>query len=354
MQLTLTQIAASLGAKTLGDASLLVGGLAEPRAARAGDLALAIAPKYAADLTASKARAAVVWDGADLTDLNLHDLGLDGAIIAPRGRLAMAGLTQLMDDDPDFTGAAGIHSTAIIHPTADIGAGAQIGPFVVIGAQVRVGPKARIASHVSIGRDTVIGAGATLLGGSKIGARVRIGDRFIGHYGAVIGGDGFSFATAGPSNIERALRARPPGKPLEPADGTWHRIHSLGGVEIGNDVEIGANSTIDAGTVRPTHIGNGVKIDNLVMIGHNCVIGDDSLLCGHTGLAGSVVLGPRCILGGKTGIADHLTLGRDVVSGGGSIILNDVPDGTFVSGHPAQPTHLHRAGLRALRRLITR
>ncbi|MCF2870554.1 UDP-3-O-(3-hydroxymyristoyl)glucosamine N-acyltransferase [Octadecabacter sp. G9-8] len=330
MPQTLKDIAASLGAETLGDASLLVDRLAEPLEARVGDLALAVAPKFAANLQASAARAAVVWPGADLTEL-----GLDGAIVAPRGRLAMAGLTQLMDDDPSFPDGAGIHPMSVIDATAVIGAGARIGPFVTVGPQ------------------TVIGDNATLHAGVKIGARVRIGDNFIAQAGAAIGGDGFSFTTSGPSNVERAVRSRP-GVPLEPTDGTWHRIHSLGGVEIGNNVEIGANSTVDAGTIRATRIGGGCKIDNLVQVGHNVILGIDCLLCAHAAVAGSSVLGARVILGGKSGVADNLTLGRDVVVGGGAIVLADVADGVFVSGHPAQPTHEYRAGLKALRRLIKR
>lgn len=334
MPQTLKSLAASLGAETLGDASILVDRLAEPSQARAGDLALAVAPKFAATLKASAARAAVVWPGASLTEL-----GLDGAIVAPRGRLAMAGLTQAMDDDPTFANGPAIHPMSVIDPTAQIGTGARIGPFVVVGPEA------------------VIGENATLHAGVIIGARVRIGDRFIAQAGAAIGGDGFSFTTDGPSNVERAVRARP-GVPLDPpsnaADGTWHRIHSLGSVEIGNDVEIGANSTVDAGTVRATRIGNGVKIDNLVQVGHNVVLGEDCLLCAQAAVAGSSVLGARVILGGKAGVADNLTIGRDVVAGGGSVILSNVPDGTFVSGHPAQPTHEYRAGLKALRRLIKR
>ncbi|MCW1952143.1 MAG: UDP-3-O-(3-hydroxymyristoyl)glucosamine N-acyltransferase [Octadecabacter sp.] len=346
MPQTLKELAASLGAETLGDASLLVDRLAEPLEARAEDLALAVAPKFAADLKASKARAAVVWAGADVSEL-----GLDGAIVAPRGRLAMAGLTQAMDDDPAFSGAPAIHPSAIIDPTATIGDGAEIGPFVVIGRAARVGSKARIAAHCSIGAETTIGANVTMHAGVKIGARVRIGDGFIAQAGVAIGGDGFSFTTDGPSNVERAVRARP-GTPLGPMDGTWHRIHSLGGVEIGDNVEIGANSTVDAGTIRATRIGNGVKIDNLVQVGHNVILGEDCLLCAHAAVAGSSVLGARVILGGKAGVADNLTIGRDVVAGGSAIILCDVADGTFVSGHPAQPTHEHRAGLKALQRLI--
>lgn len=346
MAQSLKELAALLGAETLGDASLLVDRLAEPREAREGDLALAVAPKFAADLKTSAARAAVVWAGADL-----NDLGLDGAIVAPRGRLAMAGLTRAMDDDPAFKGLSGIHPSAIVDPSAQIGEGAYIAPFVVIGADVVIGPKARIASHVSIARETSIGARATLHSGVRIGPRVRIGDGFIAQMGVAIGGDGFSFTTEGPSNVERAIRARP-GTALDPVDGTWHRIHSLGGVEIGDDVEIGANSTVDAGTIRATRIGNGVKIDNLVQVGHNVILGEDCLLCAQAAIAGSAVLGARVILGGKSGVADNLTIGRDVVAGGGAIVLSNVPDGTFVSGHPAQPTHEHRAGVKALRRLI--
>jgi UDP-3-O-[3-hydroxymyristoyl] glucosamine N-acyltransferase len=125
-------------------------------------------------------------------------------------------------------------------------------------------------------------------------------------------------------------------------------------VKIGDNVEIGANSTVDAGTIRATRIGNGCKIDNLVQVGHNVILGDDCLLCAQAAIAGSSVLGARVILGGKSGVADNLTIGRDVVAGGGAIVLADVADGIFVSGHPAQPTHEYRAGLKALRRLIKR
>jgi UDP-3-O-[3-hydroxymyristoyl] glucosamine N-acyltransferase len=255
-----------------------------------------------------------------------------------------------MDADPTFSGEVGVHPSAVIDETAEIAKDAQIGPFVVISAGVQIGPEARIGSHVSIGPNTRIGAQATLHAGVRISHDVHIGDRFIAQMGVAIGGDGFSFTTAGPSNVERAVRQRL-GEPLEPMDGTWHRIHSLGGVVIGDDVEVGANSTIDAGTVRATRIGNGVKIDNLVQVGHNVVLGEDCLLCAQAAVAGSSVLGPRVILGGKAGVADNLQIGRDVVAGGAAVILSSVPDGVFVSGHPAQPTHEHRAGLKALRRL---
>lgn len=341
----LKDLAAALGAQTLGDDSLTVHRLAEPLAAGRDDLALAVAPKFADHLKASQARAAVVWAEADLAEL-----GLEGAIIAPRGRLAMAGLTAAFDDDPAFSGAPGIHPSAVIDPSAQIGAGAEIAPFVVIGSQVTIGAGARIASHVSIARETTIGANATLHAGVRIGARIKIGDRVVIQPGAVLGGDGLSFTTSGPSNIERAVRARP-GATLDPIDGTWHRIYSLGGVEIGDNVEIGSNTTIDAGTIRATRIGDGCKLDNMVHVGHNVVLGQDCLLCAQSGIAGSTVVGDRVILGGQAGVADNITIGRDVVAAGAAVVVHSVPDGVFVNGHPAQPVHEYRARQKALRRL---
>lgn len=350
MPLSLKDIAASLGAQTLGDDTLLVGRLAEPARAGEGDLALAIAPRFAADLKASKARAAVVWAGADL-----EELGLRGAIVGPSdaqsSRVIMAGLTRMLDDDPTFAGAAGIHSTAVIDPNAQIAPDAVIGPFVVIAAGVQIGPKARIAAHVTIAPAASIGAGATLYAGVRIGARVVIGSGFIAQPNVVIGADGFSFSNSGPSNVERAVRQRGDAPLAPPDDGTWHKIHSLGTVIIGDNVEVGANSTIDAGTVRATEVGSGTKIDNLVQVGHNVIVGRDCLLCAQAAIAGSTRLGDRVIMGGKSGVADNLTVGRDVVIGGGAIVLSSVADGLFVAGHPAKPSGQHRAEQKALRNL---
>jgi len=181
----LEDLAKQLDARLLGKPSLLVRRLAEPAEAGPDDLALAISPKFADDLKASKARAAVVWDGADI-----DALGLEGAIVVRAGRSAMVGLTEAMDDTPAFSGVHTIHPTAVIDPSAKIGGRAEIGPFVVIGPNVEIGEDARIASHVSIGRESVLGDFATLHAGVKIGARVRIGDGFIAQPGVAIGGDG--------------------------------------------------------------------------------------------------------------------------------------------------------------------
>ncbi|KPP88859.1 MAG: UDP-3-O-[3-hydroxymyristoyl] glucosamine N-acyltransferase LpxD [Rhodobacteraceae bacterium HLUCCA08] len=349
MGYSLAEIAAALGARTLGDASLIVARIAEPGEAGPGDLALAVAPGFADQLTRSRARAAMVWDGADLSQL-----GLDGAIVVPRGRLAMAGLTAMMDDAPAFAGLSGHHASAVIDPSAQVGAGTVIAPFAVIGPGVRIGAGARIGPHVSIAAQTTIGDGAVLHAGVRIGPRVRIGAGFIAQPGAVVGGDGFSFATAGPSNVERAIRRRGDDPLAPPDDHAWHRIHSLGGVEIGDDVELGANATVDAGTIRATRVGSGCKIDNLCQVGHNVVLGRDCLMAAQAAVAGSTRIGDRVILGGKSGVADNLTIGRDVVVGGGAIVLGSLGDGLFVTGNPARPAHEDRAARKALLRLMRR
>jgi UDP-3-O-[3-hydroxymyristoyl] glucosamine N-acyltransferase len=326
MHYTVQDIAAALEATAFGAADLVVTGAAEPAMAGAEDLALAMDPKFADGLKQGAARAAIVWDGADW-----KSLGLEAAIVVPRARYAMSGLTRLMDPGPEI--APGIHPSAVVDPTAEIGEDAAIGPLVVIGARVRIGPGARIAPHVSIAEDAVIGRDALIHAGCRIGARVRIGDRLIAQPGAVVGADGFSFVTPEKSRVEEARASL--GTATQAVNSSWTRIHSLGGVEIGDDVELGANSCIDRGTIRATRIGNGTKLDNLVHVGHNCEIGDDVLLCGLVGIAGSTKVGNRVVLGGQVGVGDNITIGDDVVAGGATKILSKVPAGRVVLGYPA-------------------
>ena len=344
MAYTVEHIATRLQAAFHGDGTLSVDSVAEPASAGQRDLALALTPAYAADLARGQAQAAILWPGADW-----QALGLKAAIIAPRGRLAMARLTGLMDAGPDWP--AGIHPTALIDPTAQIGADVAIGPFCVIGAGVAIGQATRIGAYVSIGAGAQIGPGGIMHPGVRIGQRVQIGARVILHPNVVIGADGFSFVTATPSYSETARLHLGRGPVTVPDDPTWHRIHSLGGVIIGDDVEIGAGSTVDAGTIRPTQVGRGTKIDNLVQVGHNVVIGQDCLLCAQVGVAGSSVLGDRVVLGGKTGVADNLTIGSDVVTGGGTIVLSNVASGRVMMGYPAVAMDSHIASYKALRRL---
>lgn len=343
MPFTIAEIAAAMGTPFEGAGDLVIRRAAEPQAAGPEDLALAMNPRYAEGLAQGQARAAVVWPGADW-----RGLGLQAAIIAPRGRLAMAGLTRALDPGPSI--APGIHPMTVIDPSAQIGPGAAIGPFVTIGADVRIGPGARIASHVSIGQGAVIGRDALLLEGLRIGHRVTIGDGFIGQPGAVIGSDGFSFVTPEVSGVEEIRKTLGQRGPIVPQ--SWERIHSLGGVEIGDGVEVGANCTIDRGTIRATRIGNRTKLDNMVHIAHNVEVGEDCLLCGMVGIAGSSRIGDRVVLAGQCGVGDNLVVGDDVIGGAATKIMANVPAGRVMLGYPAVKMETSLAMHRALRRLV--
>ena len=326
MDYSISEISEALGATLFGDGSVRVAGVAEPTEAGPQDLALALKPEYAKGLQDGQARAALVWDGADW-----EALGLMAAIVVPRPRYAMSGVTKLFDPGPEI--AQGIHPSAVIDSSAWVGEGASIGPFAVIGRGVEIGARAKIASHASIGAETRIGDDAMILEGARVGGRVTIGHRFIAHPNAIVGGDGFAFVTPEASNVEEARGSL--GASETRRAQSWTRIHSLGTVEIGDDVEVGSAACIDRGTIRATRIGRGTKIDNLVQVGHNCEIGEDCLLCGQVGLAGSVRMGNRVVLGGQVGVSDNTLIGDDVVAGGATVILANVPAGRAILGYPA-------------------
>ncbi|MDQ2065494.1 UDP-3-O-(3-hydroxymyristoyl)glucosamine N-acyltransferase [Xinfangfangia sp. CPCC 101601] len=338
----ISEIAAALGAEAEGDLELRVTGAAEPQAAGPDQLALAMDPRYADGIAKGQAQAAVLWPGADW-----RGLGLKAAIFAPRGRLAMAGLTRMMDPGPDI--APGVHPMSVVDPSAQIGAGAAIAPFVTIGRDVVIGANARVAAHVSIAEGARIGADAVIFQGARIGARVTIGDRFTCQPGAVIGSDGFSFVTPEKSGVEEIRETL--GTRAEIVQQSWTRIHSLGAVTIGDDVEIGANACIDRGTIRDTQIGSGTKLDNLVHVGHNVQVGKDCLLCGQVGIAGSAKIGNRVVLAGQVGVNDNIFVGDDVIAGGGTKIFTNAPAGRVLLGYPAVKMETHVEIQKALRRL---
>ena len=346
MAYTIQQIATALGAQALGAVDLEVDSAAEPAEAGPRHLALAMTPDYAETLGQGRALAAVIWPGADW-----QALGLRAAIVAPRPRYVMSGLTALLDPGQGWD--TGLHPSAVIDPDAELGEGVSVGPLAVIGKGAKIGKDSIIGPQTYVGNDAEIGAGAYLREGVRIGARVVIGARFIAQPGAVIGGDGFSFVTPEISTVESTRATL--GDPGTGGAQSWTRIHSLGGVTIGDDVEIGANSTIDRGTIRNTTIGNGTKIDNLVMIGHNVSIGRDCLLCGHVGIAGSTRIGNNVVLAGKTGVSDNVFIGDNVITGGGTIVLTNIPAGQVMLGYPAmkmETTMEVFKGLRRLRRLF--
>jgi UDP-3-O-[3-hydroxymyristoyl] glucosamine N-acyltransferase len=328
----LGEIAKALGAEFTGDASVLVGGINHPAIARPDEMALAMEAEAFAALAGSRARTAIVQRGKTARD------DLAGTIYTDYPRYALAGLTKLFARPPHAP--AGIHPLAAIDPTAQIATPTSIGPFVQIGAGARIGARATILGQVTIGAGAQIGADALVHPGVRIGERVEIGERVILQHNASIGADGFSFAIPEPGN------APPPGQP------PIQRIASLGTVILGDDVEVGANSCIDRGTIEATTIGNGTKIDNLVMVGHNTQIGRSCLIAGCVGISGSCRIGDGVILAGGVGVADHLRIGDGaVVLAGAQVGGSRVAPGAVVFGYPAIPRDKFMEQLKHLYRL---
>lgn len=342
MRHSILEIAKALGAEAVGDTALSVVGAAEPGDAGPDDLALAMSPKYAEALGEGRARAAILWLGADW-----QAMGLQAAIFVRRPRMAMSGLTAILDPGQGF--APGLHPSAVIDASAILGEGVSVGPLCVVGPGARIGAGSVIGPHCFIGADAVLGDGAFLREMVSIGARARIGARFIAQPGVRIGSDGFSFVTPEVSGVENVRKSM--GNRGDAVSQAWVRIHSLGAVRIGDDVEIGANTCIDNGTIRDTEIGNGCKFDNLVHIGHNVRIGHDCLLAGHTGVSGSVDIGNHVVMGGQVGIVDNIYIGDDAVIAGGTKVLSNVPAGRVLMGYPAVKMETYTEIYKAQRRL---
>lgn len=248
----------------------------------------------------------------------------DQAIISVSDtRLALATLSALFDVRPALF-PQGIHPTAVLGTGVDVAADVSVGPYSVVGEGTVIGPGARIGPHVSVGPSCFIAAGCTLHAGVRLYDGVVLGARVELHSGCVLGADGFGYASGAAGAV---------------------KIHQLGNVVIAEDVEIGANTCIDRGTLGATSIGPRSKIDNHCQVGHNVTIGSDCVIAGMTGIAGSTRLGDRVTLGGYVAVADHLSLGDDVRVAGRSGVTKDVPAGETWAGFPAQP---YRSWVRSL------
>jgi UDP-3-O-[3-hydroxymyristoyl] glucosamine N-acyltransferase len=324
---TTQAIAQALGGRLIGDGTILIERVVHPAEAKGGrDLALAVDDKLLPLLSESGARVAVVSDQAKI------EPGLvDACILVSRPRFALAKLTALFTEP--IAVPPGLHPTAIVEAGAQLGENIAIGAYVYIGAGAVIGAGSVLHPQVYIGPEAVIGRDALIYSGARIGSRVRLGDRCLIHFNASIGADGFSFVTPQAGSVESAKATGV----ITTTNDELVRIASLGTVIVGDDVEIGANTSIDRGTIAATRIGNGTKIDNQVQIGHNVVIGENCMLCGRVGIAGSAVVGNRVVLGGATGVADHVTIGDDAIAMGMSGIAGNIPPRTIVGGIPALP-----------------
>jgi UDP-3-O-[3-hydroxymyristoyl] glucosamine N-acyltransferase len=338
----LSEIAAALGATLVGDGSIEIERPVHPAEAESPrDLALAMEPALVKLLAGSPARAAVVRDGSAVPADSLA-----GYIAVGRSRYAMGRILDLFPRPPHAE--PGIHPSAVVARDAVIGKGARIGPLCYVGPRARIGEGSVLLAQATVGAEARLGAGCLLHPGARIGERVIVGDRAIIHHNASIGADGFSFVTPEPGSAETAKES---GEVAAGANREIVRINSIGTVILGDDVEVGACTAIDRGTVSATRIGRNTKIDDLVMIGHNCVVGENCMLCGQVGIAGSTVIGDRVVLAGQVGIGDHLTVGSDSVIAAGSLVGVDVPPRSLLYGIPALPRQQAYELQRNLRKL---
>ena len=302
--------------------------IAPPLLSDENTLALALSEEEIANLAKTKAKAALVPFGVNINGLT--------TIEVERPRLAMMKLITLFYEEPAImTGTSNIHPTAVVHETAKIGQNVQIGPHVIVSKNAEIGDGSKLLGNTYIGNNAKIGKNCFFHTGVNIGDRVKIGDKVILHNGVSLGADGFSFVTENPNNIEQARKEG--GIKEQNTEQVIFKIPSIGSVVIGNNVEIGANSTIDRGTIENTVIGDDTKIDDLVMIGHNCRVGKGCLIVSQVGIAGSCVIGDRVVLAGQAGLADHIEIGADSIVTAKAGVTKSFPEKSIIVGIPAVP-----------------
>jgi UDP-3-O-[3-hydroxymyristoyl] glucosamine N-acyltransferase len=320
MTLTTSEIAKRLDGEVLGDAHATLTGFALIDKAGPGDLTFAETDEYftAAENSAATAIIASATATSDKKTL----------VRVKNPRVAFARALELFFSEPKPV--ASVHKSAVIAPSAQVDSTAHIGPNCVIGERVKIGPRVVLVSGVSVGDDSALDEEVKLFPNVVIYARTQIGKRVRIHANSTIGSDGFGYVF----------------------DSGFHRkILQVGTTVIGDDVEIGAGVTVDRGALGVTSIGKGTKVDNLVQIAHNVVIGEHCLLCAQVGIAGSAKLGNYVVLAGQVGVAGHLQIGNQVTVGSKGGVMHNIPDGETWLGTPAQPDKQTKRIVIAMQRL---
>ncbi|MDD4940568.1 MAG: UDP-3-O-(3-hydroxymyristoyl)glucosamine N-acyltransferase [Candidatus Omnitrophica bacterium] len=310
MSKTLQEIARLVGGDIAGDENALITGVAGIEDAREGDITFMANPKYQTFLSRTRASCVIVGrDAADAGGKTL--LRVDNPSLA---------FTQVVSfiHPQDIRHPAGVHASAVVAPGAVIGKNAGIGACAVIGEGARIGDNTVIYPNCSIGRNAVIGSNTIVYSNVSIREDVKVGNNVIVHAGTVIGSDGFGFVTV---------------------NGVHHKIPQVGTVVIEDDVEIGANCTIDRARFDKTVIGQGTKLDNMVHIAHNVTIGRNCLIVAQVGVSGSTTIGNNVILAGQVGVVGHVTIGDNAIVMAKSGISKNVPENSVLYGVPAQPVN---------------
>jgi UDP-3-O-[3-hydroxymyristoyl] glucosamine N-acyltransferase len=305
---TLADIAAHTGGRLFGDPRCVITGVAGIREAGPGEITFVANPRYMRDLGSTAASAVIVAEEVAVPD------GLSGIVHADPS-LAFAQVAEMLCPLPARP-KPGVHRKAAVDPTAQLGAGVSIGPFVVVEAGARIGDRSVLAPSVYVGAEAVIGADCLLYPQVCVRERCVLGDRVILHCGAVIGSDGYGYVQIG----------------------TRHqKIPQVGIVEIGDDVEIGANVCVDRARFGKTVIGRGTKVDNLVQVAHNVRIGEDCLVIAQVGISGSTQIGDNVVLAGQAGLVGHIRVGDGAIVTAQAGVAKSVPPGQTVTGTPARP-----------------
>ena len=298
MSRPLGAISEALGGELLGDSTLLISRLAPLATARGDELSFVAQARYESQIQTTAAGALIVPPA-----LQGAASARGSCIVAEDPYLYFARLTQWWRSEHEPREPAGVDATAVVHPSATIGADVSIAAYAVIGPGATVGAGARIGPHTVLGRAAVVGEHSHLYARVSIGDGCVVGRRCILHPGVVVGADGFGFA------LNR---------------GEWVKIEQLGAVRIGDDVEIGANTCIDRGALDDTVIGNGVKLDNLIQIGHNVRIGDHTAMAGCVGVAGTATIGAHCTVGGGAIVLGHLTVADRVSISAATVVTRSI------------------------------